>query len=319
MAKHLDSFFGLDHRPCATLDEACDKYEFNFDVEKRPLAFADTEGKRLILSPYNEQTVRVDTDYPLGCVGLVYTVVPYREAFAPVEKMIDMGARIIAGGAPNHGERAYLVLEAEGKIVLADGDDIVNRFLFQSSHDGSSKIEVRMTPYRKKNGTTITHDASRPLAFKHTTLVGSRVQKASKVFDRVNKSWGTFQGAIQRMIATKLTEQEAKGMIDMVLGGDTDRDSKRLVNIKTDIFTIYKHTGIGTQIAKCKGTVFGMMEAFAEWADRHRTIRKSKKRDYEAASLDAKLVSDGARKKQRAFAVAVHLSRQAALADLNQI
>jgi len=319
MAKHLDSFFGLDHRPMKTLDEACVQYGFDFDVEKRPLAFADTEGKRLILSPYNEQTVRVESNHPLGCVGLVYTVVPYRDAFAPVEKLIEGGARIVAGGAPNHGERAYLVLEAEGKIVLADGDDIVNRFVFQSSHDGSSKIEVRMTPYRKKNGTTITHDATRPLAFKHTTLVNSRVSNASKVFDRVNKSWSTFQGAIQRMIATKLTEKEAKDMIDMVLGGDVDRDSQRLVNIKTDIFTIYKHTGIGTQIPKCKGTVFGMMEAFAEWADRHRTIRKSNKRSYEAASLDAKLVSDGARKKQKAFAVAIHLSRQAQLADLNAV
>ena len=319
MAKHLDSFYGLDYRPCKSLDEACKKYGFDFHVEKRPLHFPDNDG-RPKLSPFNEQTVRVDGAQPLGCVGLVYTVVPYRDAFAPVQQLVDGGAQIVAGGCPNYGERAYLVLEASGSIILAAGDEIVNRYTFISSHDGSSKIEVRMTPYRAKNGTTLTHDASRPLAFKHTNLVGSRIQKAGQVFDRVNKSWTEFQGAVQKMMAVNLTDQEAKSMIDTVLGGDLNTDSQRLVNIKMEIYTLWKHTGIGTRVGRCKGTVFGMVEAFAEWADRHRTIRKSNKRNVEAAALDAKLVSDSAKKKQKAFAVGLYLSKQAEkFAGLNSL
>jgi len=318
MAKHLDSFFGLDYRASKSLDEACKKYGFDFEVEKRPLAYASKDGKRLILSPNNEQTVRDDT--PLGCVGLVYTVVPYRDAFAPVQQLIDAGAKIVAGGCPNNGERAYLILEADGHIVLSETDNIVNRYAFISSHDGSSKIEVRMTPYRAKNGTTLTHDASRPLAFKHTNLVGSRIQKANQIFDRVNKSWHEFQGAVQKMMSVSLSDQEAKGMIDTVLGGDLNTDSARLVNIKMEIYTLWKHTGIGTRVGRCKGTIFGMVEAFAEWADRHRTVRKSSKRDIEAASLDAKLVSDSAKKKQKAFAVGLYLSKQAqAMGSLNTL
>jgi len=319
MAKHLDSFFGLDYRACKSLDEACKKYGFDFEVEKRPLSYPDNDGKPKLLTR-NEVTVRAETAEELGCVGLVYTVVPYRDAFAPVQQLIDGGACIVAGGCPNKGERAYLVLEADGKIILSQGDDIVNRYAFISSHDGSSKIEVRMTPYRAKNGTTLTHDASRPLAFKHTNLVGSRIQKANQIFDRVNKSWKEFEGAVQKMMSVSLSDQEAKNMIDTVLGGDLNSDSARLVNIKMEIYTLWKHTGIGTKVGRCKGTIFGMVEAFAEWADRHRTVRKSDKRNIEAASLDAKLVSDSAKKKQKAFAVGLYLSKQAAaMGSLNTI
>lgn len=319
MSKHLDSFYGLNYRAAKSLDDACKLYGFDFEVEKRPLSFPDKDGNPK-LSPNNEQVVRVEGDIPLGCVGLVYTLVPYRDAFAPAQQLVEGGARIVAGGCPNNGERAYLVMEADGRIILSQGDDIVNRYVFISSHDGSSKIEVRMTPYRAKNGTTLTHDASRPLSYKHTNLVGSRIQKASQIVDRVNKSWKEFEGAVQKMMSVNLSDTEAKSMIDTVLGGDLNSDSARLVNIKMEIYTLWKHTGIGTRVGRCKGTIFGMVEAMAEWADRHRTIRKSNKRSVEAASLDARLVSDSAKKKMRAFSVGLYLSKQAAnLGSLNTL
>lgn len=324
MAKHLDSFFGLDYRSCNSLEEACKKYGFDMELAKRTLNWTTAAGI-VKTSPLNEQTVRIyenGNEQALGCVGLIYTLVPYREAFAPAQQLVEGGARIVSGGCPNHGERAYLVLEASGEIILAPNDAIVNRFTFISSHDGSSKIEVRMTPYRRKNGTTLTHDASRPLAFKHTSLVGNRITKAATIIDRVNKSWKEFEGAVQKMMAVDLSDFEAKSMIDSVLGGDLNTDSQRLVNIKMEIYTLWKETGIGTRVGRCKGTVFGMVEAFAEWADRHRTVRKSNKRNVEAASLDAKLVSDSAKKKQKAFAVGLYLAKKAAnspLASLNQL
>jgi hypothetical protein len=51
--------------------------------------------------------------------------------------------------------------------------------------------------------------------------------------------------------------------------------------------------------------VFGLVQAFAEWADHDRPVRKSDRRDRVSAQLDARLISDSAKKKARAWATAL--------------
>jgi hypothetical protein len=204
------------------------------------------------------------------------------------------------------------VLEAPGVVNLSRGDDIVNRFIMLSSHDGTGKIEVRMAPWRRKTGTAITFDAGHPLAFKHTRNVRNRVQKARKVFNSVNNSWAEFSTGIQKMIAVTVTTAQAREFVESVLpaSGDSDDPSTRMGNIHDDILNIYSNTGIGTRLPKCRGTLFGLVQAFTEWADIKRTVRSSSKRDEISAGLDARLVSDSAKKKSKAWAMALYLANQ---------
>jgi len=180
-----------------------------------------------------------------------------------------------------------------------------------SSHDGGSKIEIRMTPFRKVNGTALTVDATRPLAFKHTPGVNGRINRARKIFTNVNKSWEEFAGNVAKMITVSVTDDEAKGFINNVLG---ESDSTRMEHIKGDIYATFK-TGTACVMPRCKGTVFGLVQAFAEWADHGRTVRQSKRRtDEKAAKIDARLISDSAKKKQRAFSTALWFMKNKKLA-----
>ncbi len=315
------TFHGLQMVTKDTLDEAIEDYLMGFDVTAIPAFFdwlsdkLDDEGDPIIekrLNPEKVTVVRTDTGGYLGTVGLRYETVNYMAAFSLAEPLLKGGAKIVGGGCPNRGERAYLVLESPGIVTLAPGDTIVNRFIITSSHDGTGKIEVRMTPWREKTGTAITTDAASPVAFKHTRNVSARVTQARKVFTSVNKRWDEFSEGVQRMLAYPLSEKDAKDFINNVLPTTTigAEPSTRLENIRSEIFTIYRDTGIGTRLPNCRNTLFGVVQAFVEWADIKRTVRKSTRRDEISAMLDARLVSDSAKKKQKAWAMALYLSKQ---------
>jgi len=303
------TFRGLNMQPAASLEEAVAMYNMDFSVLKLPLYFKDPNENEIV-SPFHEQIIHGTTFNPIGVVGLRYQTVEYPIAFSPADALISGGAKIVGGGCPNRGERAYLILEGDGLIELSPGDTIINRFLMLSSHDGTGKIEIRMTPWRSKTGTAITFDSTNPLAFKHTRNVGTKVSRAKRIFHRVNDNWNEFSTGVKKMVSINLTEAEAKEFIESVLPATKDEPSTRLENIRSEILTIYRDTGIGTRLPKCQGTLFGVVQAFVEWADIKRTIRKSSKRDEESAALDAKLVSDSAKKKQKAWAMALYLSKK---------
>ena len=165
-----------------------------------------------------------------------------------------------------------------------------------------------MTPWRKLTGTAITFDATRPLSFKHTKKVSDRIKRARAINKSVLKNWGEFTAGVQKMVAYPLSREQALEFINLVLPtGDNSEASTKLENIRQHVYTIYTETGIGTRLPQCQGTVFGLVQAFCEWADIYKTVRKSKNRDDKAARLDARLISDGAKRKQKAWAFANYL------------
>lgn len=301
--KKESSFTGLTEKAASTLDEACDMYGLNRPVEKRELAYIGKDGKPLI-SPFHMQTVDIETDNPLGVVGREYALVPYREGFGFAEGLMDNGAKAIRGGAPHFGEVAYLVLESPGMIKIGDYE-ILNQFMLRSSHDGSTKIECRSTPFFTANRVALTIDATRPLCFKHTPNVRDRLARARTTFKRMNESWNEFGDGVKKMIVTRINDPDAKAFIEQITPSASE--STRIANIREEIFTLFKLTGMTRTLVQCQGTLFGLVMAVAEWADFHRTTRKTSKRSQDAAVLDARLVNDAAKKKQKAWALSLYM------------
>jgi phage/plasmid-like protein (TIGR03299 family) len=285
-------------------------YDMGFEPQKKPLYFKDDNDNECV-SPENMQMVNGDTGLPMGVVGNNYRNTYYREAFSLLEPIVENGATIVAGGAPNNGERGYLVMEAPGTLRISGKEDIVNRFVALSSHDGSKKIEIHMTPTYK--GVALTFDAGHPIAFKHTKNVVNKIAAARRTFRNVNEKWAEFSSAAQKMMGTSITDQDTRDFIELVLPDKKGVSPTRTENMREHIYDIVKTTGIGTKLPKCRGTVFGVVMGFAEWADLHRTVRKSKKRDEKATKLDRDLISEGAKKKAKAWALAMYLATNKSL------
>jgi len=303
-------FKGLVNKEVSTFDEALEAYKIDeVDAVKVPLRYADQNGND-VTSERGMESVNRTIDRSMGLVGCDYELVPYNVALSPVEPLIDKGARLVAGGAPNNGERAFLVVEMPGEITLSAKDKIYNRILMTSSHDGTACIECRTTPYRPLNGTVMTIDANSPLKFKHTRNVSDKVQRARKIHRTVMANWDEFKGGVQKMISTPITDETARELIAALVG---DGDATRTVNLREEIYSVYKLTGIGTRLPQCKGTVFGLVQGVAEWADHHKQVRKSKKLNEAAAAINSHLIADAAKKKQKAWALALYLANNKSL------
>jgi phage/plasmid-like protein (TIGR03299 family) len=318
VAKKYNAFEGLDFAIVDSLESGCQKFGLDFDVIQEDLRYS-FNGEDIV-SPNNRQNLRADDGRPLGVVGLRYTPVPYPIAFSPASPLLENGAKIIGGGSTEDGARGFLVMEYGDYIEISPGVRIVNRFVMVSTHDGSGKIEVRMTPYLDKAGTAYTVDASHPLSFKHTLKVGDRINRARRIYSSVMSSWGEFANGVRKMLSVPITDTEAREFIEMVLPTPKGEGAgTRLENTRMDVYTIYKHTGIGTRLPQCRGTLFGVVQAFIEWADLHKEPRTSNKRSARDAAINSRLIADNAKKKQKAWATGLYLAKKSKISKLGGV
>jgi phage/plasmid-like protein (TIGR03299 family) len=310
MARRPNVFKGLINKEVTTFDEALEAYGIDkVDAEKVPLTYRDRNGNEVV-SDRGMEVINNDIDRSMGLVGCDYKVVPYSIALSPIEPLIEKGAKLVAGGAPNNGERAYLIIEMPGQITLSAKDKIYNRVLMTSGHDGGACIECRSMPYRPINGTVMTVDASSPLKFKHTLRAQEKIGRARKIHKRVIDNGDEFKAGVQKLVTVPISDAQAMEFIAAIVG---DGDSTRTVNVREDIFTVYKTTGIGTRLPQCKGTVFGLVQGIAEWADHHKKVRKSKLLDDKSAAISSHLIADAAKKKQKAWALGLYLAKNKSL------
>ncbi len=319
------TFQGLSMVPQATLEEAWKYYQMDFEVSMSPLEYSvrlknddGTYRDETFTSPREVQVYRKDDGRPMGVVGLVYTPMSHPAAFEFARQLLVGGARIVGGGCPNRGEKAYLILESDGNVALGPRDNIVNRFVLTNTHDGTGKIELRITPFWQRVGTAFNPETGKPLSFKHTTKVASRLASASKVMSHVNRNWHEFTKGVQKMIAMPITEREAKDFIELILPHLGDEAGPKLEKMRSEVLIIFRSTGIGCRLPACRGTLFGLVQAFSEFADIKQCVRVSKKRDRVSAGLNARLIGEAAKKKQKAFAFALYMMKNNRLSGANR-
>jgi len=322
MTKKNQTFQGVNFQSPKTLTEACETFGFDFTPEARDIFYEDevrdsagnikwADGRMVTEMKRDERYVEIvhgKTRDRFDIVGAGYVIVTYKEAFDFADDLLQNGWSIIGGLALNKGEKAYMLLEDGQKIPVGKNEFIVNRITLMSSHDGSGKIEIRSTPSCTANGVAITTDASHPLSFKHTRNVNQRLQRANKVLSSVTKSWGEFSASAKKMQSVSITDEQAKKFIEDIMPAGA-KESTRLDNIHAELFEIYKYKGTSTKLPMCKGTLFGIVMAVAEWSDGFRTVRASSKRDPVSAALESKLTMDGARKKAKAWGLALYLAK----------
>jgi len=219
-----------------SIESILDRINANFNVRLVDLKYSDPSFEPNEEQESLERTapnvcgiVRTDNGDMLGHGSRGYGIYQFSEVAEIIRPALEEDkVKFVLGGCPNFGERMYLVMDAAGELQLGTGDTVVNRFILTSSHDGSSKVEVRMTPYRKMSQSAFITDA-RPLQFKHTKKVADRIAATRKTLASVQAEWAAFESNVRGMIALNLTDEEAISFITKVVG---DSDSTRTINIR---------------------------------------------------------------------------------------
>jgi hypothetical protein len=140
----------------ATAREAIVTAGLDYTVVKKPLKEVVRLNHTADVSD-RWATVRTDTGDILGIVGDSYEPIQNRDAFTFFDSLVGTEKAIYeTAGTLGRGERIWILAKLPG-FIQVHGKDIVNKYLLLSnSHDGSSPIEVKLTPIRVVCNNTLT-------------------------------------------------------------------------------------------------------------------------------------------------------------------
>jgi phage/plasmid-like protein (TIGR03299 family) len=295
----LHEFIGKD----ITFKELVEQAGLDYEVEKCPLQAMRPNKWGNQIMDHIVATYRTDNGVIVSKrgVGRNYGIVQVRDALAFCDYLIKQNyAAYGYAGAPGGGAKAYVILKAEGAIKIGDKHSIENWFTVSTSHDGTGRIEVKVTPVFPLIGSVLVPDQGKHLSFRHTKNVRSRLTQALKTIKRVTSEWDNTEALIRKMTTVKIDDEAAKKYFTDVIGSEDIENSKRGLGIREHMMTLYK-SGAYNLIPSMSSTVFGAYAAVLEWVDKEKTTRSSKVRTNEKeARLYTKI--DGAAAKQKAKA-----------------
>lgn len=278
----------------------------DFAVEKRPIYLGN--GQEI---PDNYATVRTDrhADNVLGVVGSKYTPLQNAEAFGFFDAIVSTKeAMYHTVGSLRMGRQVWILAKMPGEIRVI-GDDITEKFvLLTNSHDGSSGVQILLTPIRVVCANTLRAALSRgkgtTFNIRHTAGVQAAVRQASEAMGFANAYFSEMQEAYQAMAHTPITDTDARSYLERCLQID-GRDpelSTRSKNI-LDEASRNLYRGRGLDLPGVRGTVWGAYNAATEFVD-HRSYRSA-----DVALDNAWFNGAGQATKQRAFDEALALVR----------
>lgn len=213
----------------------------------------------------------------LAIVGERYKVVQNEEIFTFADNLLD-GARWETAGAIKNGRVVFGTLALERETVLDPTGvaDVVKNYLFAStSHDGSSAVNMAITPTRVVCQNTFQiamRNAKASYKLRHTQSVDGRIVAAREALGLAHKFIDEFEVMAQELIQKEITKSQFDKMIALAYpmpDKDTKGAMKKWEN-KSDLLEEIYTSDTTNMIA---GTAWGAYNALTERLDWHRAAR----------------------------------------------
>jgi len=255
----------------ATAAEAMEAARLDYKVIKRPMK-AIIHGRQHADVPNAFATVRTDTNIVLGVVGSRYEPVQNKDCFSFFDPLIERDEAVYhTAGVLGQGEKIWLLAKLPDYIRVGKKSDPVEKFvLLYNSHDGSSKIRVKLTPIRVVCNNTLTAALSgsdQEVQIKHTAAAPEKLKEAHKVFELTNQLYRELDYIFNRMALRKVTSQQLLDYVKTLVPDNAESESKaRTENIRNHILYLHDET---KEAAMHRGTLFGALNAVTEFVDHH--------------------------------------------------
>lgn len=193
------------------IDEVLGLGGIDFEVERREVRYsfmgADDDAPTLRTAPGHHVTVRTDTGEALGVVGSKYTPIQNRRIFEFLEDLVEQGVVWESAGSLRGGRRVFVSMRVPENIVIDQGglNDEVTLFIAGiNSHDGSSKAETVVTPWRPVCANTerfAVRDARTRWGIRHTSGALDRLGEARRSLGltrQYGEAWAAEETALAR-------------------------------------------------------------------------------------------------------------------------
>ena len=299
-----------------TAREMCRAAELDWEVRKEPAPGARIVDERrglhdryLIL---RDRVGKERDEVALGMVGSGYEPLQNTEAFRFFEPFIEgKYARFHTAGALGNGERIWVLVKLNERIVIGN-DDIVDRFLLlSSSHDGRGAVSIRFTPIRVVCQNTLNFamkGGSGAISVRHTRniarhLAAAQAEELKPIIEKVFRDAETLFG---KMALKTLNAERTEEVLE-ILFPRTDRQKRD--GLEPERWGRIKHILDDGSVTppKTRNTVWALYNAITRDED----YRKSREASSEAR-LERVWFGSGHDLKIKALAVCRNQLRRAA-------
>jgi len=262
-----------------TTKEALQLAHLNWEVEKVPVLSA----KDLSPVPNAFTVIRKDNFDPLGIVGNRYEPISNSEAFRFFDEALGEGqGQVDTIGALGNGERVWCLAKMPDTFEALPGDPVERYLLCWTSHDGSKSMEVMFTNIRVVCNNTLTaalRECSNKISIKHTSNWEQRMKFAHQMLFQSEDYWRKMKEVSMHLARTSVSRVEVGAFLDAMF---PDREDK-----KTGLFMkseggeqVQKlmEEGRGSNIRGVRGSKWGLFNAYSEYLDHERKVRKGTNR-----------------------------------------
>jgi phage/plasmid-like protein (TIGR03299 family) len=258
---------GFELASPATSKEALEASGLDFTVVKKPL-------KDILKVDHGADvtnrwaTLRTDTGDVLGIVGENYEPIQNRDAFGFFDRLVGDGEAIYeTAGALGKGERIWILAKLPGYIKVRDKDIVSKYLLLSNSHDGSSLVQMKLTPIRVVCNNTLTAalKGAGEINIRHTLNAGEDAAQALSLLGLSNALYEELEAIFNRMALTKITDAQlldyVKALIPDIEENEGNAGSE---GIRNELLGLYQN-GQGAGLSR--GTLWGAFNCVTEYAD----------------------------------------------------
>ncbi len=246
-------------------------------------------------------------DACLGTVGTKYRPIQNREAFDFMDALVGEGQAIYhTAGSLGKGERVWMLVNIKGALDLPADDEVAKFLLLTNSHDGSSALELAVTPIRTVCSNTLSlalDNAQSSTKIRHTQNWRDKKQEARRVLGIAEAYYEKFGEVAWELADQQMSKDEVDEFLMNLIPDPEDEDTSKTRRQKKrhSIRRLFQGGGKGLEIKDIRHTRYAMLNAVAEYADHHRTVRATGDKTEEEARLRSSWFGTARRFKQKAF------------------
>lgn len=286
----------VDH--AMTAAEALEASNLDWKVEKHPIFYRRPDTEEMVEVEGKNAIVRMDTYQALGVVGKRYHPLQNGEALSLFDAIVGEKLAVYHTiGALGKGEKIWLLAKLPGSVWITPEDNIDKYVMLTNSHDGSSAIQITVTPIRVvcQNTLNIALESTtdRMSKVRHTMNLGKGIEEIRDQLGMVNRYYRLFQEAGQFLVAKQATTNLIEEVFsNLGLSKDKASESTRTKNIRNDILERFEK-GMGNDLPTIKGSIWAFINGLSEHVDYGRGSDRGRTKSI--------LFGSGLNMKQRAF------------------
>jgi len=247
----------------------------DFNVALTRLYYSpNSNGDYLCINNKNA-VIRTDTNQYLGIVGDRYNPIQNRDFFNFFTNVCDISKlKISNAGIVGNGSKIWLSTKLPETIKLKNVDELKYYILFINSHDGSTAMNICITPIRVACENTLmiaTRKAVRNIKIMHTKNYNEKIHMANSILNIAYEYVSETSKTFEYLSNIKLSDKEAYMLLLNTVSPDpvknVDEVSKRTLNVVDYMMNILHSNVGGMDMETTKGTAFGVFNALAYYYD----------------------------------------------------